>query len=295
MTTQANNISTSNGNSILNDNNTLEKHNAVDRDSQIDFVEYGHKYIIKTDKKTKYTSVTTWCHSHFPKFDADEVIKNMMNGKNWNPENKYWGMTPLQIKTDWNKNGAAASKAGTDMHYNIECFMNGRHCNSLLDHPLTHAELLAQYENNNDCIDPSKEWSQFIAFVQANPHLKPYRTEWKVYDEELKLAGSIDMVYENEDGTLSIYDWKRCKDITKTNGFGRSALTECIDYLPDANFWHYSLQLNTYKTILEKNYGKIVKELYLVQLHPDNPTNNYTLHKVPIMIQEMQQLLYNTV
>ena len=27
-----------------------------------------------------------------------------------------------------------------------------------------------------------------------------------VFDEKLKLTGSIDMIFENEDGTLSIYD-----------------------------------------------------------------------------------------
>jgi nucleoside-diphosphate-sugar epimerase len=41
--------------------------------------------------------------------------------------------------------------------------------------------------------------------------------EWMIFDEDLKLAGSIDMVYENPDGTLSIYDWKRSKDISKIN------------------------------------------------------------------------------
>jgi ATP-dependent exoDNAse (exonuclease V) beta subunit len=93
-------------------------------------------------------------------------------------------------------------------------------------------------------------------YSRTFPHLKPYRTEWTVYHEDLKLAGSIDMVYENPDGTLSIYDWKRSKDITRINNFNKYALTECISHMPDANFWHYSLQLNTYKAILEKNYGK---------------------------------------
>ena len=30
---------------------------------------------------------------------------------------------------------------------------------------------------------------------------------------------------------------------------------QCINHLPDTNFWHYSLQLNTYKAILEDKYG----------------------------------------
>lgn len=272
-------------NSALPVSSALELVNAAPRDENIDFVELGHKYIIRTDKRAKYTSVTTWCHSHFPKFNADEVIQSMMAGKNWTPENKYWGLTPSQIKADWNKNGADSAKAGTALHYNIECFMNQP---LPLDTPCTHEGLLSIHSNHLTIQNDSAEWGQFIKFAQDHEHLKPYRTEWKIYDETLKLAGSIDMVYELEDGTLAIYDWKRCKDISKTNGFGKSAITECINYLPDTNFWHYSLQLNTYKTILEKCYGKVVSQMALVRLYPDAP--GYEVIKVPVLVNEMAAL-----
>jgi hypothetical protein len=75
-------------------------------------------------KETNYTSVTTWNHQHFPHFNADLVIKRMMNGKNWNPENKYWGKTAEEIKKEWSNNGSLVSGLGTTLHFNIECFMN---------------------------------------------------------------------------------------------------------------------------------------------------------------------------
>lgn len=316
---------------LKNDSKTLARINAIPRDTNIEFTEYGHKYTINTDKNGKYTSVTTWCHSHFPKFDADEVIKCMMSGKNWNPENKYWNMTPVQIKTEWNQNGANAAKAGTSMHNCIERFMNqpkqiqflretivhkmvtrsrsksppqATQATQAIEPPrvaATHEELLCNYlarefelleetggEEQLQKINASNEWTYFLKFVTDYPRLKPYRTEWMIYDEELKLAGSIDMVYENSDGTLSIYDWKRVKEIAKTNSFNKHALTECINYVPDTNFWHYSLQLNTYKGILERNYNKIVKELFLVRLYPE--ASGYELVKVPIMTEMMGQL-----
>jgi len=281
----------------LQDNIALATLNSAPRDEQIVFTEYGHKYEILTDRKSKYTSVTTWVHSHFPKFNADEVIRVMMGGKNWTPENKYWGMSPDQIKKDWNKNGADASKAGTKLHKRIETFMNIDEfvgTPSLNQRSLTQGNLLLlhqQREREQESHAPAKEWDYFIRFARENSMLSPYRTEWMVYDEVLKFAGSIDMVYINGDGSLSIYDWKRSKEITKTNGFGKSALTECIEYLPDANFWHYSLQLNTYKLILERNYGKKVKELKLVRLHPDAEHNDYEVLDVPIMEEEMARLV----
>jgi ATP-dependent exoDNAse (exonuclease V) beta subunit len=258
----------------------LSKRNAHVRDANIVFEEEGHKYTILNDSCSLYTSVTTWNHSHFPHFDADAIVVKMMSGKNWNPSNKYWGKTAEEIKQGWTDAGAAVSGAGTDLHFDIECFMN----RSSLDFSYTHKDLLENHVGMNDSV----EWQFFLQFVRDFPDMKPYRTEWMIYDQELKLAGSIDMVYENEDGTLSIYDWKRSKEIKKVNGFGKSAVTECIEYLPDTNYWHYSLQLNTYKAILEAQYGKKVKDLYLVRLHPTMKT--YELIKCADLSKEVADL-----
>jgi hypothetical protein len=130
----------------------------------------------------------------------------------------------------------------------------------------------------------------FIKFIKEHLHFTPYRTEWTVYHEEAKLAGSIDMVYENPDGTLSIYDWKRAKDISRINTFNKFALNKIICHMPDSNFWHYALQLNTYKKIIEDKYGKIVTDLYLVRLHPDCEDNTYELIKLPDLKKELNDL-----
>lgn len=251
------------------------------RDRFIEFFEDGHKYIITNDT-CNYTSVTTINHTHFPKFNEDDIIKNMMNGKNWKEGNKYWGLTPEQIKQQWDTTRKNASESGTKLHYDIECFMN----NSVVPYPYTHNELYEYEKINNQ--HNSVEWTQFIEFIKDTCHLKPYRTEWTIYDEELKIAGSIDMVYEKPNGTLAIYDWKRSKEITKVNNFNKFAITECICHVPDTNFWHYALQLNTYKAILERKYHKKVSDLYLVQLHPD--LSSYELIKVPVLTKEIDTL-----
>jgi hypothetical protein len=58
--------------------------------------------------------------------------------------------------------------------------------------------------------------------------------------------------------------------------------------LADTNFWHYALQLNTYKTIIEEKYGKKVVGLCLVCLHPNN--SDYQLIEVPFLEKEMVDL-----
>lgn len=267
----------------------LKNRNHHERDDFIEFFEEGHKYVIKCDVKSKYTSVTTWNHSHFPHFDSDKIIENMMNGKNWKEGHKYWGLTAQEIKKMWDENKNSVSGAGTDMHFDIECFMNNKN----LPPDYTHRELYEYYISNTDTLVHDfkpLEWKYFINFVKETPHLKPYRTEWTIFHEDLKLAGSIDMVYENEDGTLSIYDWKRAKNITTVNHFNKFAINPIICHMPDSNFWHYSLQLNTYKAILEGKYNKKIRDLYLVRLHPDAEEKTYELISLPDLSLDVSKL-----
>jgi ATP-dependent exoDNAse (exonuclease V) beta subunit len=255
--------------------NILSQKNPHERDSQIKFYARGHKYEITSDPKSKYMSVTTWNHTHFPKFDADAVIQNIFKSKSWGPGHKYWGQTAEQIKASWKSNGDAVATSGTSLHERIEEFMNNKDL-------FTHEQLYKISDNE------PLEWKYFINFDKDHPHLKPYRTEWMIFDEDLKLAGSIDMVYENPDGTLSIYDWKRSKEITSENAWNKYASNPLISSMPDTNFWHYALQLNTYKAILERKYGKTVTYLCLVRLHPD--ALNYELLPVPDLTEEIKVL-----
>lgn len=242
----------------------LARLNPHPRDANISFEESRHIYTINGD--SNYTSVTTFNHSHFEQFDADKVISNMMRSFKWS-SSKYYGKTPEQIKSQWSENGKSASTSGTRLHFDIECFYN--------DMP-----------NENT----STEYNYFLNFVKDHKHLTPFRTEWMIYDEPSKLAGSVDMLFKDptDPNTLHIYDWKRCKEITKTSQFCKTSTNPLIEELPDTNYWHYCLQLNMYKYIIEKNYGYKVNDLYLVALHPDN--ENYKKIKV-VNLQPQVELL----
>ena len=242
----------------------LARKNPHPRDSHITFDEGPHIYTIDGD--SGFTSVTTWNHSHFEEFDADRIIKNMMSSKNW-PKSKYYGQTPDEIKAGWEKNRDEAASAGTKMHFDIECYYN-------------------ECPQENDSI----EYEYFTRFRKRYSDLIPYRTEWMVYHEELRLAGSIDMIYKNPDGSLLIYDWKRSKGIEKTPRFNKYAKTECISHLPDTNYWHYCLQLNVYRAILEEKYGQKVSGMYLVCLHPNNDNKSFQRIQVADLSDEVKEL-----
>ena len=128
-------------------NHTLSTQNEHSRDANIQFFEEGHRYVILTEPDVKYTSVTTWNHQHFPKFDADVIIDKMMKGSGWKKGHKYWGQTPEQIKALWDTNKNAVSGAGTDLHYEIECFNN----NEDLAPGYTNKELYEKYMHDYVC------------------------------------------------------------------------------------------------------------------------------------------------
>jgi ATP-dependent exoDNAse (exonuclease V) beta subunit len=238
------------------------------RDKHIVFDEGPHIYTVNGEQG--YTSVTTWNHSHFEEFDTDKIINGILKNKKMSdPTYKYFGMSKEQILEMWDKNKDEAAKAGTKMHYDIEC-----------------------YYNNIDNENTSIEFEYFKEFEKDHADLIPYRTEWCVYYEELKISGSIDMIFENSDGDLLIFDWKRVKELNYDDHFGnKKAKTKCISHMPDTNFWHYSLQLNLYKTILEHKYDKKVVGLYLVCLHPDNFYRTYEKYEVPFLDKEMRDLI----
>lgn len=276
---------------------TLSIKNKDPRDDYISFDPIPHKYTINDGLNKDYISVTTWIHSHFEEFDSDLIIDKIFSSKKWNSENKYWGMNREQIKALWEENRNGAATEGTNMHYRIETFNN---IPPSTKDKNTYAEIFKSYlkyckQNLGSPgipeISTSKEWEYFLNFVQDHKEFMPYRTEWTVYHEELQLAGSIDMVYELPDGTLAIYDWKRSKEIITHSSFNKMAKTECISHIPDTNYWHYTLQLNIYKMILETKYGKTVSKLCLVILHPNN--DNYMLYYVPEIKKEIE-LLYNS-
>jgi hypothetical protein len=271
-------------------NDYLAKQNPHPRDAYIHFDEGPHKYTIDgingVTADTEFTSVTTFIHQHFEHFDAKKVIAAMMrNQKKWNDpvaNAKYYGKTAEEIEQMWADAGKDASTKGTAMHHQIECFYNT-------------PPALADPRQATTAADIPPEFEYFLNFNKEHvagddATLRPYRTEWTVFHEEAQIAGSIDMVYSHisDDGSLSIYDWKRCREIIKTNRAGKFATHPAIEHLPDTNFWHYALQLNTYKYILQTKYDKTITDLYLIVLHPD--AQNYQRVKLPDLQTEVAEL-----
>jgi hypothetical protein len=247
------------------------------RDDHISFDEPTHKYYVNGSCQGNI-SCTGFVHEFFGHFDPKAIIAKMRRGPNW-ATSKYYGKTDKQIMDEWSANGKTASEAGTAMHLAIEQFLHG------------------SPEQIKPPVLESVEWKYFMKFWKdCGDDLEPYRSEWEVFtdsvqpsnERKIKLCGSIDMVFRRKsDNKYVIYDWKRSKEIKSDNPFGCGLAP--LEHLPDTNYWHYTMQLNVYKWILETYYGLEIADLYLVIIHPDNPS--YRRMRLNIMTSEVEDMI----
>lgn len=239
----------------------LSSKNHYERDERIQFSDSDHTYLI--DKKNKAVSVTELIGRYFPKFDK-EFWANKESIKTGKPKN--------EILKKWDDLGKKARDLGTELHEQIENFYNSK-----------------EYIR-------SKELDKFFKFHKNHIQnkYKPHRTEWRIFDEDKNLAGTVDMVYEKENGELFIFDWKRSKkiinsdgSIEKNNPFENGL--NGLSHLPSSDYVKYCLQQNIYKNILESKYDKKVSSMNLLILHPH--LDNYHIIQVESFKNETKYLL----
>lgn len=247
---------------------------SFEQDDMISFDEENHKYKILNDD-SEYTSVSQIVGKFFEPFDAEFwSLKKCKNNKDKAEE----------LRDQWIAKGQRASQTGTFLHKQIEDYLNGVFDGNLT----TRISYKGKYHSFDEETDISLEWAMFINF-RTQTEFIPFRTEWRVFDPEYKIAGTLDFVCACEDGSYEVYDWKRSNKIDplETNIF-QSGING-LETLTDTSYIHYCLQQNLYKYILEKNYGIRIKRLNLVVLHPDK--DDYQIVSIPDMENEVNIML----
>ena len=151
-------------------------------------------------------------------------------------------------------------------------------------------DVINKYFLDTTFTDKSIEFQYFLNFMNDN-NLKLFKQEWPIYDEYIKIAGTLDCILYNDKKELFLIDWKRIKKLRYTStSYGKY---EFMKNIPNTNYWKYVLQLNFYKKILE-NYNINIKKLYLVIFHENN--ENYKIVNIPIkdyLIKNIYNLIKN--
>jgi ATP-dependent exoDNAse (exonuclease V) beta subunit len=229
--------------------------------------------------KTELTSVTKFISQFFGKFDAKEVARKLAKFKS-NKEAKrgvrYW-------LAEWKE----SSEHGTRVH-------------NAIDYYISTGEIKA--DNDKDALKIAQGIGWLEGFLGTKFTLKErrqliLRSEVTVYDLELGLAGTIDLLIEHN-GKGYIVDWKTNKKIEK-KGYNKKMAKEPLESYSDCNYSKYVLQLSLYSKMLE-NKGLPIERCFLVHLKEDsvmpyefNPQEYYSDIKEMIKWQRKNKTLTN--
>lgn len=238
---------------------SLKKKNPHDRDGYIHFNKISHSY--STNRVPSFRTSTQVSSLPFSPFNMNEVAKRCSQSK------KYLGKSTSQIKKGWE----LARRNGELLHRTIEIGLNKGEV--AVDERI-------EYEFNH-----VMEWYK----KKQENGWAAYRTEWVVYDESLKVAGTIDAVFQDSEGQFHLVDWKRCKSINRHSYRNARCKMQGFTHVLDCNYNKYALQLNIYRYILERNYGIKIATMRIVNFHPN--FENHQEYMVPEMRQEVECLL----
>ena len=242
-----------------------------ERDKYIQFLPKEHIYIYKGHKQL--TPVSNVISCHFEPFNAFYWSKIKADQRN---------VPQGQILEEWDVNGTRSREVGTFMHLQIGNYYAGLSYQQTyrFDYKGKYVKIV------NELISLTDEYSKFMEFIRYHT-FKPFRTEWTVYDTELGIAGTIDMIHKIGRDTFDIYDWKRSDRIVDSMGnpitihpYGQKGLG-ALCHVDDTPYWHYCIQQNLYRHILEKNYGIKIGNMYLIIFSQNR--NAYTKLRVPMM------------
>ena len=245
------------------------------QDQFIDFEPERHIYTVRQgDIEERLLPVSSLIAYFFEHFDAQVAAQRQF---------ERYGTPIEETLKKWERIGKMAREVGTFVHEQTEnYFRDGTFATTC---PFT-------FEDTTELISVEKERQHFLRFV-SDYAILPYRQEWPVYDTDLNIAGTIDMVCKTNDG-FTIYDWKRSSKVVNILGqpvveaFGGKRSFNGIS-LPDTPFYHYCIQQNLYRYMLEAHYGVKVKAMNLVVLCADYPS--YMVVNVPKMDEVIQQII----
>ena len=247
----------------------LAMKNPHPKDVEIRFEDEGHRYYLlnkqagEWDLCTKangFVSSTGIGAALFP-FNAQAAARNIFRGKNFATSPYKDLKSPQDILACWNER----ARQGTYFHESVcEKFYNNL--------PIDHGD-----PEIKDLVP------KFNKFAEDHTHLEPYRTEWLVFDISVRVSGSIDMIFKEPCGNLSIYDWKKVDHILEPDGSEPKKYKRIFkkdqhkrrtpnDLQKKSKLVKYSLQLGVYKWILEHNYDVKIKDLFLIRFHENLDT-----------------------
>jgi hypothetical protein len=224
----------------------------------IQFNESNHTYTHLTTGEN-YMSVTKFISRFHEKFDSDKIAQNLINNI---PKYKLrFKEVPIEeatgiLKSEWDKR----RDIGIFIHGILERYIKGETVFSEIKSKLWNeriAQLISAYDK-----------------LQIKHNNQGYEQcpEMIVYNDEFKLAGQADLILLNhEEKKIKIFDHKTNQNGITYKAYRNKKMFPPLEYMPDCNYNHYTLQLSLYAYFLEIELGYKCEELNILWIDTNNP------------------------
>lgn len=251
--------------------------------SHIKFFDKNHTYTIK-DKPAK-ESVSGLLKAFEKPFESQKIAEYVAERDQKPVE---------QVLSEWEFAKNYSCHKGSEFHLFVENYFNRKQLT-------INVEALKSFYNSNTKFFNEEtsinEYYKELAHLIKN-FLNFYdwwkkdhiliKSEFVVGDEESGICGTIDnLSYNKKTKELVIFDYKTNKEIKKKNPRDQTFLKP-INYLSHCEYIKYSLQLNLYQYIIEKNSPFKVPKSYIVWVANKQ---NYELMETLHLQKESEMLI----
>lgn len=219
----------------------------------VTYYDEPHKYFLN-DKQL--TSVTTLIHKYEEPFDEDYWAER---------KGEEYGLDPEEVKRGWRFINKKATMKGSIIHdYAENLFLN-----KVFPYP---SDIITKEFGfdpiHDEFVKTKKLVDDFYKF--SFNKLIPIKTELVVCDEEFQIGGMVDLLFYNiKAKQFQIWDWKT-NSADKAFSDPEGYLKGKLFMIPNSDFDKYSLQLSTYKFIIEKNTGLKLGDSYIIWISHKN-------------------------
>ncbi len=203
--------------------------------NMIAFEEAEHKYYTripslrddKAEVEVTYTSVTTLIKRYSAPFDPDGTIAQRIADRD---------NVPVEhVRRVWKAKADEACLVGTRVHEVCEDVLRDR---AIRNRP--------RDEHERRLMQQAYEIASAVL-----EFARPIGIEKIVFDMDIAVAGTIDLLCQMPDGGFKIVDWKTNDKIEHENPYNKF-MTGPLAHLADNDFNHYAMQLSVYQAILTR-------------------------------------------
>ena len=238
--------------------------------NNVTFFDPGHAYFIGNQQLTSGTSLYKPFQEEFQtEKQLEKKVKKNFKDQNIVPTAEQLETEINHLREEWlfaNKHGRFE---GTLIHKYLEGLFANKDVQE--DRSMTY-EGLSFSDIENTYFRLKKLAKRFYDTYVVTGILLPVRSEVVIGNAEMGVAGQIDQLFwDTRVNALVMYDWKTSTRVNTGNLYGKGNMKYCLEHLENCDFTKFSLQLSTYKYILESSTNiRLHKDFYVVWFNEQN-------------------------